>query len=56
MDRAISDANDYDLQVDDVKVTGTTATATVRQGESKNTATFSFVKEKGGWRASALGS
>ena len=53
--RAIDDANDYDLQVADVKVTGTTATATVRQGESKKTATFSFVKEKAGWRASALG-
>jgi hypothetical protein len=55
MNRAITDASDYDLQVDDVKVTGTTATAKVRQGKSKKTATFSFVKEKAGWRASALG-
>ena len=53
--RAIDDANDYDLQVTDIKVTGTTATATVRQGESKNAATFAFIKEKAGWRASALG-
>ncbi len=55
IDRAIKDASDYDLQVTDVKVNGTTATAQVRQGESKNVATFTFVKEKGGWRASALG-
>jgi hypothetical protein len=56
MNRAITDATDYDLQVDDVKVTGTTATAKVRQGTSKKVATVAFVKEKGGWRASALGS
>jgi hypothetical protein len=56
MNRAISDASDYDLQVDSVKVTGSTATAQVRQGTSKKVATFSFVKEKAGWRASALGS
>jgi len=56
MNRAIHDANDYDLQVENVKVTGTTATASVRQGTSKQVATFAFVKEKGGWRASALGS
>ena len=55
MDRAINDANDYDLKVDSVKVNGTTATARVRQGESKTVATFSFVKEKDGWRALALG-
>jgi len=56
MNRAISDASDYDLQVDDVKVTGTTATAQVRQGKTKKVATFAFIKENGGWRASALGS
>src|SRR4051812_10767408 len=55
MERAIKDASDYDLQVDDVKVTGSTATARVRQGTSKKVATFAFVKEKGGWRATALG-
>ena len=48
MDRAIKDAIDYDLQVTDVKVTGTTATAHVRQGDTNNVATFSFVKEKDG--------
>src|SRR6478609_6212607 len=56
MKRAITDASDYDLQVDDVKVSGSTATARVRQGKTKKIATFAFIKEKGGWRASALGS
>src|SRR5689334_21496712 len=55
MDRAIKDASDYDLQVTSVKISGTTATAQVRQGDHGKVATFSFVKEKPGWRASALG-
>ena len=55
MDRAIKDASDYDLQVVDVKVNGSTATARVAQGDSDKRATFTFVKERGGWRASALG-
>jgi hypothetical protein len=56
MDRAIKDASDYDLQVTSVKVNGNTATAQVRQGKDGQTATFTFVKEGGAWRASALGS
>jgi hypothetical protein len=56
MDRAIKDASDYDLQVVDVKVNGTNATAQVAQGESDKRATFTFVKENNAWRASALGS
>jgi hypothetical protein len=55
MDRAIKDASDYDLQVTSVKVNGANATAQVRQGKSGQTATFTFVKEGGSWRASALG-
>jgi hypothetical protein len=55
MDRAIKDASNYDLQVVSVKINGTTATAQVRQGKTGKVATFSFVKEKPGWRASALG-
>jgi hypothetical protein len=56
MDRAIKDASDYDLRVTAVKVNGPNATATVRQGADGKTATFTFVKENGTWRASALGS
>jgi hypothetical protein len=55
MDRAIKDASDYDLQVTSVKVNGTNATAQVRQGKDGQVATFTFVKEGGAWRASALG-
>ena len=55
MDRAIKDASDYDLQVTSVKINGANATAQVRQGKDGQVATFTFVKEGGGWRASALG-
>ena len=55
MDRAISDASDYDLQVTSVKINGANATAQVRQGKDGQVATFTFVKEGGAWRASALG-
>jgi hypothetical protein len=55
MKAAIQDASDYDLKVDSVKVTGGSATARVRQGTKGKVATFSFIKEKGDWRASALG-
>jgi hypothetical protein len=55
MDRAIKDASDYDLQVTSVKVNGDNATAQVRQGDAGQTATFTFVKEGGVWKASALG-
>jgi hypothetical protein len=55
MDRAIDDASDYDLRVRSVKVNGDNATAEVTQGESGAVATFTFVKEGDGWRASALG-
>jgi len=55
MDRAIKDASDYDLQVTSVKINGNNATAQVRQGKDGQTATFTFVKEGGAWKASALG-
>jgi hypothetical protein len=55
MKAAIQDADDYDLQVRSVKVTGANATAQVRQGNDGPVATFTFVKEGADWRASALG-
>jgi hypothetical protein len=55
MKNAIEDASDYDLQVRSVKVTGSNATAQVRQGDDGKTATFQFVKEGGTWRASDFG-
>ena len=54
MSKALSDANDFDLDVREVTVTGTTATAQVRQGEDGRTATFEFARGPGGWRATSL--
>ena len=55
MKDAISDATDYDLQVRSVKINGNNATAQVRQGDDGKVSTFTFVKEAGGWRATAFG-
>jgi len=55
MKDAISDATDYDLQVRSVKIDGNNATAQVRQGDKGKVATFTFVKENGGWRATSFG-
>ena len=55
MDRAIRDATDFNLTISQIKVTGNSATARVRQGEDGDTAIFSFVKEGNAWKASALG-
>jgi hypothetical protein len=55
MDKAIDDADDFDLEVTDVTVTGTEATARVRTGDDGPTATFEFTREGGRWRATSLG-
>ena len=55
MKKVISDADDYDLEVQSVTVNGNQAQARVRQGKHGQVATFSFVKENGGWRATTLG-
>ena len=54
MQKAIEDADDFDLEVLDVNVTGTTATARVRRGEDGPTETMQFTRENGKWRATAL--
>ncbi len=56
MSKAIEDADDFELQVRDVTVTGQTARATVerRQGEDEGTAIFEFQLVQGVWRASSL--
>jgi hypothetical protein len=55
MKKVIDDADDYDLEVQTVRVDGNQAQARVRQGKDGPLATFSFVKENGGWRATSLG-
>ena len=52
--KGVSDANNFDLEVREVTVTGTTARAEVRQGDDGRTATFEFAREDGGWRATSL--
>jgi hypothetical protein len=58
MDKLIGDADDYELDVTDVAITGTTATARVkaRRGKVKNAATtLSLSREDGKWRLTSLG-
>ena len=54
MEKAIDDADDYDLDVQNVTVNGSNATASVRRGEDGPTETMEFTKENGEWRATAL--
>jgi hypothetical protein len=54
MEKAIDDADDYDLDVQKVTVTGSNATATVRRGDDGPTETMEFTRENGQWRATAL--
>jgi outer membrane murein-binding lipoprotein Lpp len=56
MKKAIEDADDFDLEVLDVKVTGDEATATVRRGDDGPTETMAFTREGSSWRATALSS
>jgi hypothetical protein len=56
MEKAIDDADDYDLEVQAVTVSGSTATATVRRGDDGQPETMEFTKENGQWRATALSS
>jgi len=53
--KAADDADDFDLTVRSVAITGDRATAQVRQGEKGSVTRFAFVRENGGWRISALG-
>ena len=55
VDKAIGDAEDFELRVTDVTVSGNSATAKVRQGgDGKATATFELARERGRWRISSL--
>ena len=56
MKKAIEDADDFNLEVLDVKVTGDEATATVRRGDDGPTETMAFTHEGNSWRATSLSS
>ena len=54
MEKAIDDADDYELDVQDVTISGSTATARVRRGRDGPTETMEFAKQNGQWRATSL--
>jgi len=54
MEKAIDDADDYELDVQKVAVSGSTATATVKRGDDGPTETMEFARENGQWRATSL--
>ena len=57
LDKAIRDADDYDLTVEDVTITGDTAVAKVKAGSGDDAPTRDFEFERDGrtWRATSLG-
>ena len=57
LDKAIRDADDFNLDVEDVTVTGDTAVAKVKtgSGDDAETRDFEFEKEGNSWRATSLG-
>ena len=54
MQKAIEDADDYALEVTEVTVSGSTATATVRRGDDGPTQEMQFTREGDDWRATSL--
>ena len=54
MKKAIEDANDFDLEVEKVTISGTTATAEVKRGQDGPTEKMEFARENGDWRATSL--
>jgi hypothetical protein len=54
MQKAIEDAQDYELDVRDVTISGSTATATVRRGDDGPTQKMEFTREGNQWRATSL--
>ena len=57
MEKAVEDADAFELEVQKVTVSGTTAQVTVRgeAGDNDATRTFGMVKEDGLWRAASFG-
>lgn len=56
MEKAVEDADSFDLDVEKVEITGTTAEVTVEgdAGEKRRSATVRMVKEDGRWRAASF--
>jgi len=59
MEKVTGDADDFDLEVTDVNITGVTATARVtgrKGGRDDGVTTFALAREDGKWRLTDLGS
>ena len=58
LDKAIRDADDFELDVEEVTIDGDSATAKVRgrDGGEERVRDFEFVREGSSWRATSLGS
>jgi hypothetical protein len=58
LEKAINDADDFELDVEDVTISGNSATAKVkgRDGGEERVRDFEFVREGSDWRATSLGS
>jgi hypothetical protein len=54
MKKAIEDADDYELDVQKVTISGSNATVSVRRGDDGPTEAMEFTKESGQWRATSL--
>ena len=54
MEKATADSDDFSLDVRDVSITGTQATATVRQGTNGKDHTITFAREGNSWKVSQL--
>ena len=54
--KAIEDADEFDLTVTGVEIEGNQATATVERGGDNGRVTFSLARENGQWRLTSLGS
>jgi hypothetical protein len=57
VDKAIKDADDFDLEVEDVTISGDKATAKVKGSDQgkEQVREFQFVREGSDWRATDLG-
>jgi len=58
LEKAIKDADDFELDVEDVRIQGNRATAKVkgRDEDEDRVRDFEFVREGADWRATSLGS
>ena len=56
MEKAVKDADSFDLEVEKVSISGTTATVTVEgdAGKKRRSATVRMIKEDGRWRATSF--